>query len=60
MVLARPSRSRDISTSAVASCDGRQWVIALGAGVAVVASSFLGQSVAILCPCPACAEATNW
>ena len=37
-----------------------QRVIATGAGIAVVARSLLGQSIAILCPCPACAEATNW
>ena len=41
--------------------DGReQRVIATGAGIAVVADALLGQPVAILCPCPACAEATNW
>ena len=40
--------------------DGQQRVIAPLAGVAVAAGTLLGQSVAILCPCPACAEATNW
>ncbi len=40
--------------------DGQQRVIAPLAGVAVVAGPLLGQPVAILCPCPACAEATNW
>ena len=40
--------------------DGQQRVIAPLAGVAVVAGALPGQSVAILCPCPACAEATNW
>ena len=39
--------------------DGQQRVIAPLAGVAVVAGPLLGQAVAILCPCPACAEATN-
>ena len=39
--------------------DGQQRVIAPLAGVAVVAGPLLGQPVAILCPCPACAEATN-
>ena len=40
--------------------DGQQRVIAPLAGVAVVARPLLGQPVAILWPCPACAEATNW
>ena len=40
--------------------DGQQRVIAPRTGVAVVAGALLGQSVAELCPCPACAEATNW
>ena len=39
---------------------GQQRVIAPLAGVAVVSRPLLGQSVAILWPCPACAEATNW
>ena len=39
--------------------NGQQRVIAPLAGVAVVAGAFLGQTIAILCPCPACAEATN-
>ena len=39
--------------------DGQQRVITPRAGVAVVAGALLGQPVAILCPCPACAEATN-
>ena len=38
---------------------GEERVIAPLAGVAVVARPRLGQTVAILCPCPACAEATN-
>ena len=38
---------------------GQQRVIAPLAGVAMVACALLGQTVAILCPCPACAEATN-
>ena len=42
-----------------ASGDGQQRVIAPLAGVAVVACPFFGQTIAILCPCPACAEATN-
>ena len=40
--------------------DGQQRVIAPLAGVAEVSRSFLSQSIAELCPCPACAEATNW
>ena len=40
--------------------DGQQRVIAPRTGIAVVACALLGQSVAELCPCPACAEATNW
>ena len=42
--------------------DGQQRVIAPLAGVAVVAGAHLvvGQFVAILYPCLACAEATNW
>ena len=40
--------------------DGQQRVIAPLAGVAVVSCPFLGQSVATLCPCSACAEVTNW
>ena len=39
---------------------GQQRVVAPLARVAVVACALLGQAVAILCPCPACAEATNW
>ena len=39
--------------------DGQERVIAPLAGVAVVAGPLLGQPVAILCPCPACSEATN-
>ena len=39
--------------------NGQQRVIASLAGVAVVACALLGQTIAILCPCPACAEATN-
>ena len=39
--------------------DGQQRVIAPRTGVAVVVGSLLGQTVAKLCPCPACAEATN-
>ena len=42
-----------------ASGDGEERVIAPLAGVAMVARPFLGQTIAILCPCPACAEATN-
>ena len=38
---------------------GQQRLIAPLAGVAVMARALLGQTVAILCPCPACAEATN-
>ena len=40
--------------------DGQQRVIAPRTGVAVVAGALLGQSVATLCPCSACAEVTNW
>ena len=40
--------------------DGQQRVIAPLAGVAVVAGALLGPAVARLCPCVACAEATNW
>ena len=39
---------------------GQQRVIASLASVAMVSRPLLGQPVAILCPCPACAEATNW
>ena len=39
--------------------DGQQRVTTPLAGVAVVARPLLGQPVAILWPCPACAEATN-
>ena len=42
-----------------ASGNGQQRMIAPLAGVAVAVSALLGQSVAKLCPCPACAEATN-
>ena len=35
-------------------------VIAPLADIAVVAGTLLGQSVALLCPYPARAEATNW
>ena len=42
-----------------ASGDGQQRVIAPLAGVAVMTGALLGQSVAKLWPCPACAEATN-
>ena len=45
---------------ASAGSHGQQRVIAPPVGVAVVAGTLLGQTVAILCPCPACAEATNW
>ena len=45
--------------AAGAGGNGRQRVIAPLAGVAVAAGALLGQSAAILCPCPACAEATN-
>ena len=38
---------------------GQQRVISPLAGVAVVSRPLLGQPVAKLCPCPACAEATN-
>ena len=40
--------------------DGQQRVIAPRTGVAVVAGTLLGQSVAELCPYPGRAEATNW
>ena len=40
--------------------NGQQRVIATDAGIAVVARSLLGQSIAELCPYPGRAEATNW
>ena len=46
-MLARPSRSRDISTSPVPAAMARQRVIAAGAGIAVVARSLLGQSIGL-------------
>ena len=39
---------------------GQQRVIASLASVGMVSRPLLGQPVAILWPCPACAEATNW
>ena len=47
-VLARPSLSRAISTSAGTGGDGQQGVIAPLAGVAVVAGPLLGQTVAVV------------
>ena len=40
--------------------DGQQRVIAPLASVTMVTRPLLGQSVALLCPYPARAEATNW
>ena len=40
--------------------NGQQRVIPPRSGVAVVARSLLGQTVAELCPYPGRAEATNW
>ena len=39
---------------------GQQRVIATRSGVAMVSRSFLGQTVASLCPYPGRAEETNW
>ena len=46
-MLARPSRSRDISTSPVPAAIGQQRVIAPLAGVAVVAGAFLDQPIGL-------------
>ena len=43
-----------------AGSHGQERVIAPLAGIAVVSRPLLGQPVATLCPCPACAEVTNW
>ena len=57
--LAQPGHQHVPGSGASSSGPGQQRVIAPFAGIAMVACPLLGQTVAILCPCPACAEATN-
>ena len=58
--LAQPRHQHVAGSGPCSPGPGQQRVIAQLAGIAVVAGTLLGQTIAILCPCPACAEATNW